>query len=122
MLVESFLIEKLQGGGSNSKTNSKALILAILNIILAILAGYLCWNCNANHGTLVRVIFTIIAAVFSGLYILYYFVAHVLMRIPCGSGGGGGSGSGSGKGSSGSSGSSSGSSGSTRTFNDTIFD
>jgi len=97
MLVESFLLEKLQGGGGSptSKTNSKALLLAILNISLATIAGYLCWSCNANHGTPLRLLYTIFASVFSGLYIIYYFAAHVLIRIPCG-----GSGSGSGSGSS----------------------
>ena len=85
--------------GSTSKTNKNSLILAILNIALAIIAGYLCWNCNANHGTPLRLLYTVIAAVFSGLYIIYYFAFHVLLRIPCGGGLGSGSGSDSGSGS-----------------------
>ena len=128
MLIESFLIDKLRDklnrytddnlterfqGGGGSATGKSGIILAILNILLAIIAGYLCWNCNANHGTPLRVLYTVIAVVFSGLYIIYYFMAHVILRMPCGKGGAISSGSSSGSSSRGKSGG---------MVDDTIFD
>ena len=139
MFIENFLIEQLQGKKPTShptrhptrhptqhpnkptdpnekrRQNTKAIILGILNVILASIAGYLCWNCNAGEKPALRVIYTILAAIFSGLYILFYFVYHVLLRVPC-SGGGGGTSSGS------SSVGDSGSSGSSGSSGDTIFD
>jgi uncharacterized membrane protein YgcG len=103
MLVENFLIKKMKGQSKptkapedpkeKAKQNTKAIVLAIFNVILAFIAGYLCWNCNAGEKPALRVIYTVFAAVFSGLYILFYFVYHVLLRVPCSGGSGSGSGS-----------------------------
>ena len=63
--------------------NRKKIILGILNVILATIAGYLAWNCNANQKSWIRILNTIIAAVFSGLYMLYYLVYRVILGVPC---------------------------------------
>ncbi len=63
--------------------NRKKIILGILNVILAIIAGYLAWNCNANEKSWIRILNTIIAAVFSGLYMLYYLVYRVILGVSC---------------------------------------
>ena len=107
MLVENFLINKLKEGSKptrapkatkspkdpkeKAKQNTNAIVLAIFNVILACIAGYLCWNCNAKEKPALRVIYTVFAVIFSGLYILFYFVYHVLLRVPCGGGGSSGS-------------------------------
>jgi uncharacterized membrane protein YgcG len=102
MLIEKFLIEKLKGKPKptihpqkpedKTNQNTKAIVLAIFNVILACIAGYLCWNCNGGEKPALRVIYTILATVFSGLYILFYFVYHVLIRVPCKRGSGSSSG------------------------------
>ena len=92
--------------GKGGTTSQKKIVLAILNIILAFIAGYLAWNCNAGEKSWLRVIYTILASVFSGLYMIYYLIYRVIIRASCGKS----SGTSSGKTGS-SSGSSSGSSG-----------
>ena len=97
MLIEHFILNKIKGDHSNSTNDNhnsnhqnlnhqKKIVLAILNIILAFIAGYLCWNCNGSEKTWLRVLYTIISAVFSGLYMLYYLVYRVIMQVKCASG------------------------------------
>jgi hypothetical protein len=91
MIVEQFLIESLSGDKhkaeeehvDKTKTNHKRLLLGLLNVILAGIAGYLAWNCNSGQHVALKILYTIIAAVFSGLYVLYYFVYHILIRSSC---------------------------------------
>lgn len=91
MIVEQFLIERLSGDKhkqeeehvDKTKTNHKRLLLGLLNVVLAGIAGYLAWNCNSEQHVALKILYTIIAAVFSGLYVLYYFVYHILIRSSC---------------------------------------
>ena len=85
MLIETFLIEKLDSSKKEKKTGRslKTYLLAFLNLILAGIAGYLCWNCNAEHPTWLRVIVTILAVIFSGIYVLFYLVYRIIIGVPC---------------------------------------
>ena len=141
MLIENFIIEKLRGNNNSNlgpggeqqnpddsqyshptrngglPSNQKKILLAILNIVLAFIAGYLSWNCNASEKPWIRVIYTIVAGVFSGFYMIYYLVYRVILRVSCGDGSSGSSGSSS----SGSSGYGN-TSGSSSGYGNTIYD
>lgn len=67
-----------RGGG-----RAKYYLAYTVNLILMVVAGYLAWMCNIGETPLVRILYTILAAIFSGLYLLYYFVYRILMGNPC---------------------------------------
>jgi hypothetical protein len=55
----------------------------ILNFGLWIGAGYLAWQCNLSQTLPMRLLYTVLACLFSGLYLIYYLVYHILMGVPC---------------------------------------
>ena len=85
MLIETFLIEKLDSkkNHDNRSYKIKKYILGFLNLILAVIAGYLCWNCNTNTPIWLKIIYTIIAVIFSGIYMLYYLIYRIIINVPC---------------------------------------
>ena len=58
-------------------------VTVIIGLIVMVTAGYLCWNCNSTETTAKRVIYTIFAAVFGWIYLIYYLVYRILMGHKC---------------------------------------
>lgn len=74
-------IDSLSTG--NQKGGAYSQLSYIVNLLLAILAGYLAWNCSARETQPMRILYTVLACLFSGLYLIYYLVWRVLMNNPC---------------------------------------
>lgn len=51
--------------------------------IIAIGASYLAYECSSQESPATRAIYTIFAFFFSGFYLIYYFVVHVLLGYQC---------------------------------------
>lgn len=73
---------QVQDGGAQ-RSKAKYLLAYIINLALAIGAGYLAWTCNAGQTMILRVVYTILGAMFSGLYLIYYFIYRILMKNAC---------------------------------------
>jgi uncharacterized protein YybS (DUF2232 family) len=60
-------------------------------IIVALIIGfgtaYIAYMCNQNETPATRALSTIIAFFFSGIYLVYYFIVHVVFDRKCGSSG-----------------------------------
>lgn len=68
-----------QSGGGKAKY-----VLAYgVHLIMVVAAGYLAWTCNMGETPLMRIVYTLLAVIFSGLYLVYYFVYRILMGNPC---------------------------------------
>ena len=46
---------------------------SIISLLVAVGAGYLSWNRNEKETQLTRVLYTILAAIFGYIYLIYYF-------------------------------------------------
>lgn len=55
----------------------------IIKLILSIIAGSLVWQCNAKENILVKIVFTVLAVMFSEIYILYYAIYRTYMGNKC---------------------------------------
>jgi len=44
---------------------------------------YLAWNCNATSSNVERILYTLIAGLFSSLYLIYYLVKRVILNKKC---------------------------------------
>jgi hypothetical protein len=55
----------------------------IIKLLLSIIAGTLVWQCNSKEHLLVKIIFTILAVMFSEIYILYYAIYRTYMGNKC---------------------------------------
>ena len=60
------------------------LISVIASLAIVGLATYLCWQCNAGQDQVLRVLYTVLAAIFNTFYLIYYFIFHVIMEKACG--------------------------------------
>ena len=62
----------------NKKREKKT--IKILNILITLFAMYLAWKCNSNKDMCERVLYTSIAGLFSGLYLVYYLAKTVILK------------------------------------------
>lgn len=57
----------------------------IIALVIAFGTAYIAYSCNEYEKPATRALSTIIAFFFSGLYLIYYFIVHVLFDRKCGS-------------------------------------
>ena len=58
-------------------------IRAAFSLPFMIVAGMLAWRCNSGESKAVRVLITVLAALFSTIYIMFYLIYRVLLKHPC---------------------------------------
>ena len=67
------------GGGSKAKYY----LAYAVQLIIFIAAIYLAWSCNVGESMIMRIVYTVLAAIFSVIYLIYYFIYRVLMGNKC---------------------------------------
>ena len=72
-----------QNGGGKAKY----VVAYVVHLVMVIAAGYLAWTCNLGETPLMRIVYTLLAIIFSGLYLVYYVVYRILLGNPCRIGG-----------------------------------
>ncbi len=55
----------------------------ILSILIGIGTAYLAYSCNLNETPATRLIVTLFAFFFSGIYLVYYFIIYILLNKKC---------------------------------------
>ena len=91
-MLETFAIDyftkqhKTEGFDEPESTINISIGTGIVAFIIAIGAAYLAYCCNAGGTPATRFISTLFAFLFSGIYILYYFIRYALMGQSCGGG------------------------------------
>tara|TARA_B100001250_G_C19411268_1_gene619182 strand:- start:118 stop:453 length:336 start_codon:yes stop_codon:yes gene_type:complete len=91
-MLETFAIEyftkqdQREGFDENASTINISIGTGIVAIIIAIGAAYLAYCCNSHETPATKFITTLFAFLFSGIYVLYYFIRYVLMGQSCGGG------------------------------------
>ena len=89
MIIETFLLDILfktkpiQEYEKNIENKPKIYLMILFKLIIILIAMYLAWNCNSNSNILLRILYTITAALFSGFYILYYSIYRILLKNNC---------------------------------------
>ena len=68
---------------SNQSTYPHLIIAIILALITSIVAGILAWRCNAKEKLVFKCINTILAVLFSDIYVLYYLIYRVILKHRC---------------------------------------
>ena len=58
----------------------------LISLLICIGTAYLAFSCNYYENPVRRALFTLFAFFFSGIYLLYYFIIHILMGYNCSSG------------------------------------
>ncbi len=55
----------------------------ILSLLIGIGTAYLAYSCNYNETGATRLIVTLFAFFFSGIYLIYYFIIYILLNKKC---------------------------------------
>lgn len=55
----------------------------VLSILIGIGTAYLAYSCNLNETPATRLIITLFAFFFSGIYLMYYFIIYILLNKKC---------------------------------------
>jgi heme/copper-type cytochrome/quinol oxidase subunit 2 len=58
-------------------------LIIIICFIASFFSGYIAWNCYANNLKTIRVIKTILAAIFFYMYLPYFILLRVVLKVPC---------------------------------------
>jgi Na+/H+ antiporter NhaC len=66
------------------KNHYKKKINMILSLLITTIAVYLAWKCNKHESMGLRVLYSLFAGLFSGIYLLYYLVVRVFLNNKCG--------------------------------------
>ena len=59
------------------------LVAGIIALIVSIFAAKLAYNCNIKASPVVQVLYVLFSFFFSSIYLLYYFIWHVLLKNKC---------------------------------------
>lgn len=79
-MIETFLIDKY----TSSENDFNYTSTFIVSLILAIGTAYLAFICNKGPNKPRQLLFTLFAFLFNGVYLLYFFVFHVMLGYKCG--------------------------------------
>ena len=59
------------------------LIRVLFSLPFMLIAGILAWRCNSGENKYIRILITILAAMFSTIYILFYLIYRIILKHPC---------------------------------------
>lgn len=48
----------------------------VATLIISFVAAYLCWSVNQDTNIIIRIIYCVFAAIFSGIYLIYFYFVH----------------------------------------------
>ena len=74
----------IKNKGEEHFVNSENVTLsAFLMVVIAVATAYLAYECNSKNSQTNRTFFTIVAFLFSNIYLIYYLIRYVLMGQKC---------------------------------------
>ena len=84
-MLELFTIDKLTRSRQPTSENSRQIShgSSIVSVIIAIGAAILAYQCNLHKTPAARFIIVVLSFLFSGIYLIYYFIWHVLLGNDC---------------------------------------
>jgi uncharacterized protein YybS (DUF2232 family) len=87
-MIELFTIYKIMenfGKIENFENNINNIPTSwiIFALIISFGTAYIAFSCNEYEKPATRALYTIFAFLFSGIYLIYYFIFHVLLDFKC---------------------------------------
>ena len=58
-------------------------ITHLFTLFVSASTAYLAYQCNSKSGIIQRIVITILAFFFSGIYLIYYLLAHIVFGKQC---------------------------------------
>ena len=64
--------------------NNLSPVNVIVALVISLAAAYFAYECNSHETKATQFIYTVIAFFFPGLYLIYYFIRHIIIGDKCG--------------------------------------
>ena len=77
-VIEKFINKGYEGMTNDELLDSMGIIGLIISLCISLATAYLAYECNRGSNMGVRWLITLIAFLFSGIYLIYYLFAHVV--------------------------------------------
>lgn len=85
-IIENFSQDKTKEGFTYGQIpNPIPVSWIIIALIISFGTAFIAYSCNEYEKPATRALSTIIAFFFSGFYLIYYFIVHVMFDRKCGS-------------------------------------
>ena len=87
-MLEAFALFKVYDNTESFTSNTPSNIPTswiIIALVISFGSAYLAFCCNQFEKPATRALSTIIAFFFSGFYLIYYFIVHIMFDRKCGS-------------------------------------
>ena len=87
-MLEAFALFKVYDNNESFTSNTPSNIPTswiIIALVISFGSAYLAFCCNQFEQPATRALSTIIAFFFSGFYLIYYFIVHIMFDRKCGS-------------------------------------
>ena len=82
-VIEKFINKGYEGMTNDELLDSMGIIGLIISLCISLATAYLAYECNRGSNMGVRWLITLIAFLFSGIYLIYYLFAHVVFGDQC---------------------------------------
>ena len=94
-MIETLVISNLNNTNTESfneqdnnqlknMVNNLSPVNVIVALVISLAAAYFAYDCNSHETKATQFIYTVIAFFFPGLYLIYYFIRHVIVGDKCG--------------------------------------
>lgn len=89
-MIETFLLDNFDNikQKMNNQDEDFKPKISIMNVIISLIiscgAAYLAYQCNQHENDATRLVFVIIAFLFPGVYLIYFFIRYSILGQSCG--------------------------------------
>ena len=93
-MIESLLIDNIENFKDDNNDRNEGIDVKfmpkvsvsniIISLVISLSAAYFAYMCNLHETPATRMIYVIIAFLFPGLYLIYFFIRYVVLGYKCG--------------------------------------
>ena len=81
--LEKFINRGYEGMTNDELLDSMGVVGLIISLCISLATSYLAYECNRGSNPGIRWLVTVVAFLFSGLYLIYYLFVHVVFGDQC---------------------------------------
>jgi hypothetical protein len=85
-IAQHFMNHSKEGFENDGQQTDVPVSWIIIVLIISFLTAYIAYECNLGESPASRFLVTLFAFLFAGVYLIFYFIYHVLLDYPCGGG------------------------------------
>lgn len=88
-MIETFLLDNIPNIRDKVENNEDAFKpkFSVINILISLIiscgAAYIAYQCNRHENEATRLVYVLIAFLFPGLYLIYFFVRYSILGYKC---------------------------------------